>query len=114
MIDPQTVNPLALSSAPLNRERRSGRFPTSPCIYFAITQDKEVQYIGQAVCLRQRWQGHGKELALLRMGQVDIAYLPADIDCLDYLERELVLRFNPPLNKLKPRSMASLEVQEVE
>lgn len=103
MINPQSVNPLTLPFVPLDRGRRTSRFPMASCVYFAVSQDGKVQYIGQAVCLRQRWQWHSKELALLKMGQINIAYLLASSDCLDYLEQSLILRFNPPLNKLRPR-----------
>ncbi|MBW4422628.1 MAG: GIY-YIG nuclease family protein [Myxacorys californica WJT36-NPBG1] len=52
MIDPQTINPLALPSVPL--ELRS-QLPETPCIYFAINSLGQVQYIGRSANPKRRW-----------------------------------------------------------
>ncbi|MFN6475250.1 hypothetical protein [Nostoc sp. DedQUE07] len=45
MINPSTINPLALLSVPL--EMRS-QLPITPYIYFAIDSEGVVQYIGRS------------------------------------------------------------------
>jgi hypothetical protein len=47
-------------------------------IYFAITGTDEILYIGQALCLQERWKKHHRLTQLESFGKVRIAWLLMD------------------------------------
>lgn len=96
MINPETINPLALPSVPL--EQRS-RLPTTPCIYFAIDSQGVIQYIGQSANPRQRWSLHHQWRSLKRLDEVRVCYINCDAEHLNEVELALIRRFSPLLNK---------------
>ena len=96
MINPQSVNPFALPSVPLENRKQ---LPEKPCIYFAIDSRGAIQYIGQSKNLRQRWSGHHRYSALDELGGVKVAWLELSDESLLYsVETALIQYFDPPLN----------------
>lgn len=75
MINPSIIKPLTLPSLPL--EMRS-QLPTTPRIYFCLSESGEVLYIGKAEKLRQRWRQHHRCKQLQAMDGDKIAYLSVD------------------------------------
>jgi putative transcriptional regulator len=100
VINPATIDPLALPSLPLCER---SQLPTTPCIYFAVDAQGVVQYIGRAINLRTRWQAHGKGVELGAIAGIRIAYLQTDLNLLSEIEAALIAWFRPPLNNLIPR-----------
>lgn len=96
IIDPSTINPLALPSVSL--EQRAA-LPTNPCVYLAITSEGKVQYIGRSNNPRKRWQAHHRGIELALLGGIRIAYLENDANLLPEIERALITHFCPPLNQ---------------
>ncbi len=90
------INLLTLPSLPL--EQRS-QLPTTPCIYFAIDFQDQVQYIGRATNAKLRWGCHHQYSKLQAMGDVKIAYLLInERRLLPQIEQALIDWFQPPLN----------------
>ena len=95
MIDPTTIDPIALPSVPLENRRD---LPVKPCIYFAIDSQGIVQYIGRSINPKNRWKNHQRKKMLLAMGGVRIAYVSVDPSLLSEVEKALIQWFAPPLN----------------
>ena len=95
VIAPNDIDPLALPFVLL--EHRS-QLPKTPCIYFAINSQDEIQYIGQSTNPRRRWRNHSKGIDLALMGDIRIAYIGCHRDLLCDVEKALVAWFDPPLN----------------
>ena|SRR2546421_8073617 len=97
-IDVEQINPSLLPSVPL--EGRSN-LPVVSGIYFTISQTGEVLYVGKAVCLKRRWEGHHKyeEIRPYRNARIAWFTYPAqsDEDLAD-LERACISHFRPVLN----------------
>lgn len=77
--------------------------PKGPGVYFAIGPEHQVLYIGKAISLVGRWRGvHHRRAQLDRLGPVMLAWLavdPSHVERLSEMERALIQRFDPPLNK---------------
>ncbi|MBW4421943.1 MAG: helix-turn-helix domain-containing protein [Myxacorys californica WJT36-NPBG1] len=98
VISPSSIAPSTLPFVLL--EHRS-QLPETPCVYFAINSQDEVQYIGQSTNPRRRWKAHSKSIELALMGDIRIAYAKCmgfSRDLLCELEKELIAWFDPPLN----------------
>jgi DNA-binding Xre family transcriptional regulator len=95
VIGPNDIDPLALPFVLL--EHRS-QLPKTPCIYFAINSQDEIQYIGQSTNPRRRWRNHSKGIDLALMGDIRIAYIGCPRELLCDIEKVLVAWFDPPLN----------------
>lgn len=96
IIDPLTINLLALPSVPL--EQRAS-LPTNPCVYIAVDNEEKAQYIGRSNNPRKRWQAHHRGIELALLGGIRIAYLESDANLLPEIERALITHFCPPLNQ---------------
>jgi hypothetical protein len=96
MFDPSCVCVSDLPSVSLINRLQ---LPTSPCIYFAVDCQWRIQYIGRSINPQQRWLDHHRCDQLLKMESVRIAYLLADVDSLEPMERSLIDYFQPPLNR---------------
>jgi DNA-binding XRE family transcriptional regulator len=98
MIEPSTINPLALPAVPLEKK---SQLPTTPCVYFAIDSQGIVQYIGMTEDLKQRWVSYHRYEYLKLCNQVKISYLQIDnIALLPEIEAALIRYFNPPINRM--------------
>ena len=51
-IAPDQINPLDLPFVPL---KQRNDLPETPAVYFVISEEAEILYIGQAINLRNRW-----------------------------------------------------------
>ncbi|MEH1795589.1 helix-turn-helix domain-containing protein [Nostoc sp.] len=100
VINPATIDPLALPSLPLCER---SQLSITPCIYFAVDAQGVVQYIGRAINLRTRWQAHGKGVELGAIVGIRIAYLQTDLNLLSEIEAASIAWFRPLLNNLIPR-----------
>lgn len=96
MINPESINLDSLPWLPLEEK---AAFPKRPSIYFAIDSLGNVQYIGRAVNVKQRWVQHHKYSDLKSIGDIKIAYLFVDShELLAEIETALIQWFRPPLN----------------
>lgn len=95
------VNPLALPSLPLSWRKA---FPKkASVIYFALSENDELLYIGRAINLYLRWNGcvHQYQKTLEQKGGVRIAWMEVgDVKSLPKIEYALIEHFRPPLNKV--------------
>lgn len=80
--------------------------PTCSGVYFAIEEVEQVAYVGQSCNIRQRWRAHHVEGDLCDLSdlhsarRVKIAWFEtAGGEDISTLERLLILRFRPRLNK---------------
>lgn len=96
MLNFQSIDLLSLSSVSLDEKRK---LPPISCIYFAIDENGNVQYIGRTTNLQQRWASHHKYSELSKIGNIRISYILMDEDLLDESERALIQWFHPPLNQ---------------
>ncbi|MBW4455876.1 MAG: GIY-YIG nuclease family protein [Nostoc indistinguendum CM1-VF10] len=96
MINPQELDLQSLPWLPLEEK---AAFPKRAAIYFAIDSQKNIQYIGRSVNVRERWDNHHKYHDLAAMTGIRIAYLLVDLpELLPAIEDVLILHFQPPLN----------------
>ena len=74
--------------------------PNTSAIYFAIDSLGNIQYIGKAADLRQKWMQHHRYKQLLSINGVRIAWLQIDTpELLASVEAALIHWFDPPLNR---------------
>ncbi len=96
MVDPKLVNPLDLPALSLSCSKV---FPQIASIYFAVSQNNEILYIGRSLNLRSRWSDHHKQAKLESIGDVRIAWMEvSDSSLLPEIEYSLIKYFQPPLN----------------
>lgn len=75
------------------------KLPDAAGIYFAISEDDQVLYVGLARSISARWCGlHQRRDQLEAIGNVRIAWLLVDVDRLVETERMFIRHFRPPLN----------------
>lgn len=103
------IDPLALPYVMMSELRY---LPTCAGVYFAIEAGDQVAYVGQSVNIRNRWRRHHREGDLCDLSDLEaargvkIAWLEvSDLAKLSEIEREMIQRFRPRLNKA--RSVAS-------
>lgn len=90
------INPLTLPSVPLVDRRQ---LPDASGIYFVLSSDDKVQYIGRSVNLQQRWIQHHRLSHLAKLSGVRLAWLEvSDASLLPEIEQALIQWFNPPMN----------------
>lgn len=77
---------------------KKGNLPTCPAVYFVLSQQKEVLYIGRADNLRNRWQNHHRFAQVNRLGTQVVWMEVADKGELPEIERNLISAFKPLLN----------------
>lgn len=106
----QGINFLHLPSIPLEEK---WRFPKKvSCVYFVITKDDELLYIGRAIDLYTRWQSHHYLEKLATLNGVKLAWLQVpDIEELPKLEYELIKLLSPPLNRTNGLSKVRKKVK---
>ncbi|MEH1902496.1 MAG: hypothetical protein V7L04_14025 [Nostoc sp.] len=92
----EQVDLLDLPSMPLT-QRNS--FPPIPCVYFALSPQSEVMYIGRTVNLKARWAGHHRYEEIKSIQGISIAWLEIkEVEILPGIEQSIIEYFNPPLN----------------
>lgn len=99
MINPKSISPYTLPSCLLEAREN---FPEISCIYFAIDSSGQIQYVGRAVNLRNRWRKahHHRTNELEKIGNIKIAWLEIeDSSLLFSIEAICIKQFKPLLNK---------------
>ena len=90
------IDPFKLPSLPLAWNRA---LPKCPAIYFAISENKQILYIGSTVNLHSRWFRHERCKELANVGHVQIAWFQvSDISILTKLESQSIRSYQPSLN----------------
>jgi hypothetical protein len=95
MIDPQSLELSALYSLPLLDKER---LPSITAVYFCLSPNNEVLYIGQTINLVNRWTQHHRYQHLKEIDGVRIAWLEVPAEMLLSIEESLIDRFKPLLN----------------
>jgi excinuclease UvrABC nuclease subunit len=78
--------------------------PQCCAVYFALSEQGAVLYIGKSMHLRSRWRQkphHHREQQLIEMGCTRLLWLVCPKDSLLDVEREMIEHFAPPLNGLR-------------
>jgi hypothetical protein len=90
-----------LSSLPCLPLSGKGKLPSCAAVYFALSSQGRVLYIGRSIDIRERFRGHHRLPLLEALGGVRIAWLEqSDSLALRRIETILIKYFNPPLNKI--------------
>lgn len=93
------VNPFELPSLPLSDRRK---LPVCMAVYFALSEENNVLYIGRSTDLNLRWLNHHHWQKLKSFNNVKIAWINVDDEkLLVGIESALIQHFNPPLNTRK-------------
>lgn len=95
-VDPAEIDFHVLPSLPVE-ERIS--LPSCSAIYFAVSSEEKILYIGRAGDLLTRWLLHHRYNQLCRIGGVPVCWLEvSDSTLLPAIERALISYFKPVLN----------------
>jgi DNA-binding XRE family transcriptional regulator len=96
-MDVRTINPLDLPSVELS-ERAT--LPDAPGIYFVLSGDSTILYIGRATSIAERWRAHHRTFQLSTMQNIRIAWVIVldDMDLLSAIEQACIAYFMPTLN----------------
>lgn len=90
------VNPLELPSLPLGMR---SLLPVTAGIYFALSADNEILYIGKSDNIAKRWRQHHHCHQLETRGDVRLAwFLVSERGLLSSIESALIRYFEPPFN----------------
>ncbi|RAM48152.1 MAG: hypothetical protein C6Y22_29380, partial [Hapalosiphonaceae cyanobacterium JJU2] len=90
------IDPFKLPSLPL---AWNSALPKCPAIYFAISENNRVLYIGASINLNSRWLNHNRFQELKNLACVRIAWFQCrDISLLPSLESQSIRIYRPPLN----------------
>ena len=87
---------IRLPSVQLTR-RNSHALPDTPAVYFVYSARYGLLYIGACRSPRRRWQTHHHSV-LLKVAGMRIGWLLLPITDLPHVEREMIRRFDPPMN----------------
>lgn len=92
-----SIKLLELPHVPLQRRRE---LPNQPRIYFALSKENEVLYIGKTQNIKQRWmQGHDRYPLFEYIGDVRLAWLiVGDAGLLTEIELACIRYFRPRFN----------------
>jgi integrase len=111
----KSVKILDLESLPSLPLAKRGELPELSGVYLAIGGLGEVQYIGQAVNIRDRWVCHHRRIELEFSGlNVCIAWILVELPLLRHVEQALINYFKPPLNGLKNQMERAEKTKEYE
>jgi len=91
---------LDLSTLPSVLLKDRSQLPEASAVYIAIDSQSTVLYIGATTNLKKRWTHH----KMIGQGVSSILYLEVDPSDLIVTEKRLILRFNPPFNKMLQHS----------
>ncbi|MGB3208693.1 MAG: GIY-YIG nuclease family protein [Crinalium sp.] len=97
-VSPESIDLAMLPSLPLSEKKT---FPAIAAIYFCLSKDGEVLYIGKSENIARRWKQHHHYCHLETLNDVKLAWLEvSDCRLLTGIECALIQYFNPPLNSL--------------
>jgi hypothetical protein len=90
-----------LSALPSLLLADKAKLPSCAAVYFALSSNGRVLYIGRSINIQERLRGHHRLQVLKAFGDVKIAWLAqSDSLALRRIETILIDYFNPPLNKI--------------
>ncbi len=90
-----------LASLPSLLLADKAKLPSCAGVYFALSSQGRVLYVGRSINIRDRLKGHHRLPVLKAFGDVKIAWLTErDSLALRRIETILIDYFNPPLNKI--------------
>jgi predicted GIY-YIG superfamily endonuclease len=93
------INPITLPSVEFELLEK---LPPKPGVYFALTEDDRLLYVGRSEDIRRRWTSrHHRHAQIARyneVNQVRVAYYLADKFILEALEAQLIEQLRPELN----------------
>ena len=91
------INPLDLPSVPLIEK---DSLPQLAAIYFVISENGKILYIGRSINLASRWKDHHRYSELKELRSVRIAWLDCDDESLlPQIEEAMIKHFLPYLNR---------------
>ncbi|MEH2467828.1 GIY-YIG nuclease family protein [Nostoc sp.] len=92
----EQINLLDLPSMPLAQRNN---FPAIPCVYFVVSAESQVAYVGRTTNLKTRWVSHHRYEEIKLMQNTSVAWIEVtDVDTLPEIEQLIIDYFNPPLN----------------
>lgn len=98
VIAPESFDFSSLPCLPLSDK---GKLPSCAGVYFALSSQGRILYIGRSINIRERLKGHHRVPLLVALGDVKIAWLKESNSlALRRIETILIKYFNPPLNKI--------------
>jgi len=89
------VRPQELPSVPFDEVES---LPDRSGVYFAISTEGEILYIGRAKSLLLRWRAHHRAGQLKAIGRVRVAWLLCGLNQYRELERQFIDQWQPRLN----------------
>jgi GIY-YIG catalytic domain len=95
MDEPCSIVIETLPSLPL---KNRSLLPTCPAVYFALSTERTILYIGQTESLYQRWIQHNRMKQLMQFDCALIAWHECSIDQLREQESQCIEHFEPLLN----------------
>ena len=96
-----TLETFDLSSLPYLPLSNKSKLPSCAAVYFALTVQGRVLYIGRSIDVRERLRRHHRVSLLEALGGVRIAWLKESNSlALRRIETALITYFNPPLNRI--------------
>jgi DNA-binding Xre family transcriptional regulator len=99
VISPESINLAKLPSVDLSDLSDRAFIPSAPGIYFCLSADGEVLYIGRSINISRRWIQHHRQKQLAQIDNVRLAWLEvSDTYLLPSIEKALIEYFNPSLN----------------
>ena len=84
--------------------------PAISAVYFVLTEENKVVYIGASTNLNRRWLRHSHVLSCVERGAATIGYLPCEHSRLQTVESAMIQRFLPVLNRLTYQAPYTLQV----
>lgn len=102
-----------LSSLPYLSLADRRKLPSCPAVYFALSSQGRVLYVGRSANICERLRSHHRVPLLEALGGVKIAWLEqSNSFALPRLEKTLIKHFNPPLNRI-PSSLKKEEAEKL-
>src|SRR5215813_8376195 len=101
LLAPETIKPIDLPWTPLKHYQA---LPNCPCLYFVLTANQEMGYIGRATQLKARWGQHHRLEEFRSHPDCRIAWLEvSDPLLLPALEQACIAYFQPLYNHKQGR-----------
>lgn len=78
---------------------RRALLPAISCIYFAVSDEDEILYVGQSINVRKRWSGRGHHNSHQMRPSYRIYWMPVPFEDLNRIENAFIMQLDPPWNK---------------
>lgn len=74
--------------------------PEVPAVYFVLSADFSILYVGQARRLLTRWKSHHRRHIYMKLPGTQLAWFEVDVPWLRYLEKECIAYYKPRDNRV--------------